>query len=96
MTTKILVAAVSLTALPALASDVSPFYKNQFAVTERQECATRPARESDTSPFYKNQFATPTVASCAALADGGAAKAHAQEGEPQHGGVARASSDPRS
>jgi hypothetical protein len=62
---------LSLSASRALArdaEDVSPFYKNQFVVTEREACARRTADAMAVSPFYKNQFVTTRAEACAVMA----------------------------
>jgi hypothetical protein len=80
MKTRITLAALlAITALPALASDVSPFYKNQFVVTERESCAKGSPAASETSPFYRNQFVVTKAEACAAAAAKDAAAARAQQ-----------------
>ncbi|MFL5302079.1 MAG: hypothetical protein ACJ79R_17225 [Anaeromyxobacteraceae bacterium] len=77
MKTRMLIATLlSLTALEASASDTSPFYRNQFVVTEHDACATRAPLAVEVSPFYKNQFVITRAEACAVAAtrEGAAAR----------------------
>ncbi len=67
MKTRILLTMLlSLAAQIASASDTSPFYRNQFVVTEREACEKGAALAVDVSSFYKNQFVTTRAEACAA------------------------------
>jgi hypothetical protein len=69
MKTRMLIATLlSLTALRASASDTSPFYRNQFVVTEQDACAKRAPLTVEVSPFYKNQFVITRAEACAIAA----------------------------
>lgn len=59
---------LSLTARISAASDSSPFYRNQFVITEREACARGAALAEDSSPFYRNQFVRTRAEDCAAAA----------------------------
>ncbi len=89
MTRMLLATVLSLSVFPAAASDVSPFYRNQFVVTERESCATSSARASGVSPFYKTQFAVTKAESCAALAAKDAAAARSEETDQQRRAAAQ-------
>jgi hypothetical protein len=83
MKTRILLSTLlALTALPALASDASPFYKNQFVVTERESCARGSAGASDdVSPFFRNQFVVTKAEACAATAAEESAAARSEDAD---------------
>jgi hypothetical protein len=69
MKTRMLIATLlSLTALGAFASDTSPFYRNQFVVTEQEACAKHAPLTVEVSPFYKNQFVITRAEACAVAA----------------------------
>ncbi len=61
----LLTALLSLTVSRAFASDVSPFYKSIFAVSEREACAKPTATTGDVSPFYKSIFVASKAERCA-------------------------------
>jgi hypothetical protein len=69
MKTRMLIATLlSLAAFTASASDTSPFYRNQFVVTEQDACAKRAPLTVGVSPFYKNQFVITRAEACAVAA----------------------------
>jgi hypothetical protein len=85
-----------LAAQTASASDTSPFYRNQFVVTERQACEKGTALAVDVWSFYKNQFVTTRAEACTAARRKEAAARNSGEAGQHRPGAAPASAQPMS